>query len=41
MPTTNPDLTPAGNAIYAIKARDAVIFSPHPRAKKPLSRPFA
>ena len=34
MPTTNPDLTPAGNAIYAIKARDAVIFSPHPRAKK-------
>ena len=28
VPTTNPDLTPAGNAIYAIKARDAVIFSP-------------
>ena len=34
VPTTNPDLTPAGNAIYAIKARDCVIFSPHPRAKK-------
>jgi sulfoacetaldehyde dehydrogenase len=34
VPTTNPDLTPAGNAIYAIKARDAVIFSPHPRAKR-------
>ena len=34
VPSTNPDLTPAGNAIYAIKARDAVIFSPHPRAKK-------
>jgi sulfoacetaldehyde dehydrogenase len=34
VPTTNPDLTPAGNAIYAIKARDVVIFSPHPRAKK-------
>ena len=34
MPTTNPDLTPAGNAIYAIKARDVVIFSPHPRSKK-------
>lgn len=33
IPTTNPDLTPAGNAIYAIKARNAVIFSPHPRAK--------
>jgi sulfoacetaldehyde dehydrogenase len=34
VPTTNPDLTPAGTAIYAIKARDAVIFSPHPRSKK-------
>jgi len=34
VPTTNPDLTPAGNAIYAIKARDVVIFSPHPRSKK-------
>jgi sulfoacetaldehyde dehydrogenase len=33
VPTTNPDLTPAGNAIYAVKARDVVIFSPHPRAK--------
>lgn len=34
VPTTNPDLTPAGNAIYAIKARDVVVFSPHPRARK-------
>jgi sulfoacetaldehyde dehydrogenase len=34
VPTTNPDLTPAGNAIYAIKARDVVIFSPHPRSKQ-------
>lgn len=34
VPTTNPDLTPAGNAIYAIKARDVMIFSPHPRSKK-------
>ncbi len=33
VPTTNPDLTPAGNAIYAIKARDVVIFSPHPRSR--------
>ncbi len=33
VPSTNPDLTPAGNAIYAVKARDVVIFSPHPRAK--------
>lgn len=31
IPATNPDLTPAGNAIYAIKARNAIIFSPHPR----------
>ena len=30
---TNPELTPPGTAIYAIKARDAVIFSPHPRTK--------
>lgn len=34
VPTTNPDLTPAGTAVYAIKARDVVIFSPHPRSKK-------
>lgn len=33
IPATNPDLTPAGTAIYAIKARDVVIFSPHPRTK--------
>lgn len=34
VPTTNPDLTPAGTAIYGIKARDVIIFSPHPRSKK-------
>jgi sulfoacetaldehyde dehydrogenase len=34
IPTTNPDLTPAGNAIYGIKGRNAMIFSPHPRARK-------
>lgn len=34
VPATNPDLTPAGIGVYAIKARDAVIFSPHPRTKK-------
>lgn len=34
VPTTNPCLTPAGQAFYALKARDAVICSPHPRAKK-------
>ncbi len=34
VPTTNPCLTPAGQIIYAIKARDVMICSPHPRAKK-------
>lgn len=33
VPTTNPVLTPAGQAVYIIKARDAAVFSPHPRAK--------
>lgn len=34
VPTTNPCLTPAGQIIYAVKARDVIICSPHPRAKK-------
>ena len=34
VPTTNPVLTPVGQAIYAIKARDVIIFSPHPRSAK-------
>lgn len=34
VPSTNPELTPAGGAIYGIKARDVIIFSPHPRAKR-------
>lgn len=33
VPTTNPELTPPGVGIFAIKCRDAVIFSPHPRSK--------
>jgi sulfoacetaldehyde dehydrogenase len=33
VPTTNPCLTPAGQIVYAIKARDVIICSPHPRAK--------
>ncbi|MBU8790263.1 aldehyde dehydrogenase family protein [Oceanobacillus caeni] len=33
IPTTNPELTPVVTAIYAIKARDVVIYSPHPRSK--------
>lgn len=34
VPTTNPGVTPAGQAIYGIKARNVLIFSPHPRARK-------
>ncbi|ALI54214.1 aldehyde dehydrogenase family protein [Celeribacter marinus] len=34
IPTTNPELTPPVTGIYAIKCKDAVIFSPHPRAAK-------
>ncbi|HET9258915.1 MAG TPA: aldehyde dehydrogenase family protein [Acidimicrobiia bacterium] len=34
VPMTNPALTPPGTAINAIKAKDAVIFSPHPRTKE-------
>ncbi len=33
IPTTNPELTPPVTGIYAIKCKDAVIFSPHPRSK--------
>jgi sulfoacetaldehyde dehydrogenase len=34
IPVTSAYVTPAGVAIYAIKCRDAVIFSPHPASKK-------
>src|SRR5438094_1030744 len=34
IPVTNPYVTPAGIAIYAIKCKDAVIFSPHPASRK-------
>ena len=34
VPTTNPALTPPGMAIYGLKAKNALIFSPHPRARK-------
>jgi len=33
VPVTNAALTEAGNGIYAVKARDAIIFSPHPASK--------
>ena len=34
VPTTNPALTPPGNGIYALKCKNTIIFSPHPRSKK-------
>src|SRR5258708_4602289 len=34
IPVTSPYLTPATVAIYAVKCKDAVIFSPHPASKK-------
>ncbi len=34
IPMTNPALTPPVTGIYAAKARNAVIFSPHPRTRK-------
>lgn len=34
VPVTSAYVTPVGIAIYALKARDAVIFSPHPASKK-------
>ena len=33
IPTTQPELCPATQAILAVKARDSIIFSPHPRSK--------
>src|SRR4029453_19152521 len=30
IPVTSPYVTPVGIAIYAIKCKDAVVFSPHP-----------
>jgi len=34
VPVTNAGLTEPGNSIYALKCRDAIIFSPHPGSKK-------
>ena len=33
IPVTSPYVTPVGIAIYAIKAKDAVVFSPHPSSR--------
>ncbi len=34
IPVTSPYVTPVGIAIYAMKCKDAVIFSPHPSSRK-------
>ena len=34
IPTTQPELCPATQAILTVKARDAIVFSPHPRSQK-------
>jgi sulfoacetaldehyde dehydrogenase len=34
IPVTSPYITPIGIAIYALKCKDAVIFSPHPSSRK-------
>jgi acyl-CoA reductase-like NAD-dependent aldehyde dehydrogenase len=34
VPVTNAGLTEPGNSIYALKCRDAIVFSPHPASKK-------
>jgi sulfoacetaldehyde dehydrogenase len=34
VPVTSPYITPIGIAIYAVKCKDAVIFSPHPASRR-------
>jgi sulfoacetaldehyde dehydrogenase len=34
IPVTSPYVTPIGIAVYALKCKDAVIFSPHPASRK-------
>ncbi len=34
IPVTSPYITPIGIAIYAIKCKDAVVFSPHPSSRQ-------
>ena len=34
IPVTSPYITPISTAIYALKCKDAVIFSPHPSSQK-------
>ena len=34
VPSTQPEMTPIMQAMCAVKARDAIVFAPHPRGKK-------
>ncbi len=34
IPSTNPEMTPPSVALFALKCKDVVIFSPHPRTRK-------
>lgn len=34
VPTTQPELCPANHGLLAVKSRNAVVFSPHPRSQK-------
>src|SRR5262249_12873739 len=34
VPVTNAALTESGNGIYALKCKDAIIFSPHPASRR-------
>lgn len=34
VPSTQPEMLPICTALFGLKARDAVVFSPHPRGKK-------
>jgi len=34
IPVTSPYVTPVGIGIYAVKCKDAVVFSPHPASRK-------
>lgn len=40
-PTTNPTITPLGNGLMALKGKNAMIVSPHPRAKKTTAETIA
>ncbi|MDR2771801.1 MAG: aldehyde dehydrogenase family protein [Clostridiales Family XIII bacterium] len=34
IPSTQPEMLPMTKALFAVKARDAIIFAPHPRGRK-------